>query len=295
MVFTVVAQTVYYVLDRLVPDIRSFVTEKWIQLRKENLDIVPSLPGGALALKSTTILEEIENYGIMKMTPIIEDLCHIIPEVGINLGVQGTIPFDDWCKVGVVELMRDAIRTVGVRVHFLVNERALMSTAPVAAAFLSTILTTPIGDIVTYVKENRDRLMEQVTTTVENAIMLAEVSNDLTKSLKKRVQVASSATCEIGDVICDADKIVMMSSVLVDKNLIWESIVNRLDNPMLKVFGGLNDFVHKADKAVERRLTSPLSRHHNSPSTSRLSNNNHNHNFGGGGDGGGGLHAGFSP
>ena len=71
------------------------------------------------------------------MTPIIEDLCHIIPEVGINLGVQGTIPFDDWCKVGVVELMRDAIRTVGVRVHFLVNERALMSTAPVAAAFLS--------------------------------------------------------------------------------------------------------------------------------------------------------------
>lgn len=78
-------------------------------MRKENLDIVPSLPGGALALKSTTILEELEQYGITEMTPTIEDFCHIIPEIGVNLGVQGTIPFDDWCKVGVVELMRDAI------------------------------------------------------------------------------------------------------------------------------------------------------------------------------------------
>ena len=150
------------------------------------------------------------------------------------------------------------------------------------------MLTTQIGDMVMYVKENRDRLMEQIKTTVENTIFLAEVSSDLTNSLKKRVEVTAGATCEVGDFICDTDKIVMMSSVLVDKDLIWETIVDRLDDPMLKVFGGLDDFVHKADKAVERRLSS-LSHRHSSPS-SVPTTTNHNHNFGGGG-----IHGGFSP
>lgn len=59
-------------------------------------------------------------------------------------------------------------------------------------------------------------------------------------------------------------------------------------DPMLKVFGGLDDFVHKADKAVERRLSS-LSHRHSSPS-SVPTTTNHNHNFGGGG-----IHGGFSP
>ena len=293
MVFTVLSQTVYYVLNRLIPDIRSFITDKWIELRKEDVNIIPSLPGGALALKRTTILEELENYGITKMDPIISDFCHIIPEVGVNLGIQGTLPFDEWCKVGVVELMRESIRTVGVLIRDRIT-RHLVDTNPIAAQFVQKILTEPIGNIVDKVKEGhdalvnnivqkKDSLMTNIASVVKNAIYTSGVNTGTFREFTKQIDFTVEATCEVGDVICDADKVVMIVSALADKRLIWESIVNRLDDPILTVFRGLNGLIHKVEKDVERR-------------TASLSSRNRGEENSGGGNviGPGGLNAGLS-
>jgi hypothetical protein len=303
MLFSVISDTTFNVIYQAVPDFRRKVEDKWIEIRENSNSILSSeIDGGVLRFRRTSLLQDARDMIMEKADEPLERVCSFVPEVGVSLGVEATLPLADWCTLGVKQILKVAlldIQEIVVKfLHDLLGRgSAGMSHADrlasaigmhsvaheVGIQFLEKILTKPVGDLVSEVEHSVSSIMDDIQSAalalidvVSEKVALSEANKKLLKDqingelcdcflslslspissqqpTPKLISEIGSLACK--NAMCVLDRTILTATVLLDKTLIWSSLIAHMEGPLRDLLLQINDIVQHTKENADRVLS----------------------------------------
>jgi len=256
-IFTVITNTFYQTLNIVLPNIRVMVEDRWLELRTKASTILDKyVPGGTLAVRRTSLLDDLRDDASKRSKPYVEEFCASIPEVTL-LGTN--FPLDRWCIAGVMHLFRGSIMYIQNVIEKLLD-MAVEKTSSMrgklkqAASFVRHLLVKPVGELVAEVSERQEEITDKVDKTIESVLNMELEKTHRDKSrteieeLLREKNVLKAATCETGDFMCPVDQSVMISTIVLDKVMIWSELVDAFEAPMTTLLGGISHAVFRDEE-----------------------------------------------
>ena len=259
-IFTVIANTFFQTLNIVLPNIRVMIEDRWLELRTKGSTILDKyVPGGALAVRRTSLLDDVRTKASETSKPYVEEFCSSIPEVTL----MGTnFPLDRWCVAGVMHLFRGSVMYVQDVIEKLLDmavDKTSSLRGKQAVSFTRNLLVKPVGELVADVNEKGEEVVSKVDKTIESVLNmeLENSAGDATRSsieeLLREKNLLKEATCETGDFMCPVDRSVMISSIVLDKVMIWSRLVDAFETPMASLLEGISHAVFRDEDGSTSR------------------------------------------
>ena len=128
-----------------------------------------------------------------------------------------------------------------------------------AVSFTRNLLVKPVGELVADVNEKGEEVVSKVDKTIESVLNmeLENSAGDATRSsieeLLREKNLLKEATCETGDFMCPVDRSVMISSIVLDKVMIWSRLVDAFEAPMASLLEGISHAVFRDEDGSTSR------------------------------------------
>lgn len=280
LAFGLIADVIYVAMHIIVPDLRSVVVDKWSEIRERARGTLGDVvPGGALALRSTSILDDVREILEAKTHEPVEEICHMLPEVGVNLGVMADVPLGEYCVVVSSHLIEITLLHMSyVLEQVLRNAKRKFRDEPLIVEgidMIGHIVTNPVGSLIreftgkirTETGEITTTLTSKVTHAVKGVLERAKrddraspTKKAIVQELEDEVDFMYTSDCSVKheslpeEIICEIDKAVLTGSVILDKSLIWSEIVQRVRMPLFENMQRLSMLIERAGKMVKGEI-----------------------------------------
>jgi len=282
LAFGLIADVVYASIHIIVPDLRTVVLDKWSEIRKESEETLGDVvPGGALAMRSTSILDDVREILEMKTREPVQEICHMLPEVGVNLGVMADVPLGEYCVIVSSHLIDMSLSQLAYGlVRILDRAKEKFRDQPLVQEgidLVEHVMSNPVGSVVREFTGKIRTDTGEITTTlvskVKNAVegVLERAKSDSRASAKKKaiireleeeVEFLYASDCSVKherlpeEIICEIDKAIFTGTVLLDKQLLWSQIIESVRSPLQAFMQRLSKLMDRASKMVKQKIES---------------------------------------
>ena len=176
--------------------------------------------------------------------------------------MKTNFPLDRWCVAGVMHLFRGSVMYVQDVIEKLLD-MAVETTSSLrgkqAVSFTRALLVKPVGELVAEVNEKGEEVVAKVDKVIET-LLNSELEKSSGESERSAIQellreknLLKQGKCDAGDFMCPVDRSVMLSTIVLDKVMIWSRLVDAFEIPMGSLLEGISHAVFKDEGSPSTR------------------------------------------